>query len=293
MVIKKTPFRLIKTANGSYEDRDAPIVEMDGNEAITRRVPNPFPNSETIPATPPPSLVRGGAPSPVQTALAPPHRPDSDAAASMIAKKTTFALAKAWLPLSMKSLVIPGIAIAVVAAIVLTILLLKPAPSSVSMPVSPTPPAIAIPVAGAEPARIVPETIRLQVTATPREATVSLDGNLVAGYLLNLIVPRDRGIHVISASAPGYIPFNQQVGFDSDVVLSITLRRDSAIPSRPAARTRTQVSEKRTKGEFVHMPAAPATKTSSGSGFEPGMNLEAPAGRANAKSIDERNPYKP
>ena len=50
-----------------------------------------------------------------------------------------------------------------------------------------------------------PEIIRVEITATPVETELSIDGNVVASHRLNLHVPNDRGIHVLSASAPGYV----------------------------------------------------------------------------------------
>jgi hypothetical protein len=131
------------------------------------------------------------------------------------------------------------------------------------------------------------EIIRLEIVAEPKETELSLDGNVVAGHRLNLEVPRDRGIHVVSASAPGYIPFNQQVSFSNDVALKISLHRGHSSPVRPAARSRTSPIESSAKSAV--RPAAVPT----GSGLVPGMNLDGPVMRPNAKPIDERNPYKP
>jgi hypothetical protein len=135
--------------------------------------------------------------------------------------------------------------------------------------------------------RAVHDTIRIAITAEPREAELSLDGNLLAGRRLNLEVPKDRGIHVVSASAPGYVPFNQQVSFSSDVVLNISLHRAQSTPVRQVARPRPSQREPRPQSSV--RPAA----VQPGPGIEPGMNLDGPSMRHKAKPIDERNPYKP
>jgi len=135
--------------------------------------------------------------------------------------------------------------------------------------------------------KAVPEIIRLVIAAEPVESELSLDGNVLAGHRLNLEVPKDRGIHVVSASAPGYIPFNQQVSFSSDVVLKISLRRAHAPTVRQRAKPRPSQLESSPKSNIK--PAA----VSSRPGLEPGMNLEGPSIRPYAKPIDERNPYKP
>ena len=163
-----------------------------------------------------------------------------------------------------------------------------PVPSPVESPqpapaVAPPAPVPALPPRN----RPVPEIIRLVVAADPMEAELSLDGNVLAGHRLNLEVPKDPGIHVVSASAPGYIPFNQQVTFSSDVVLKISLHRAHMPPGRQAAKARQPQIESGPKSNTK--PAA----LSPGPGLAPGMTLDGPSVRPNAKPIDERNPYKP
>jgi hypothetical protein len=156
---------------------------------------------------------------------------------------------------------------------------------------SPQPPpsaAAAAPTAAAA-ARIkgAPEIIRLVVTAEPMETELSLDGNVLAGHRLNLEVPKDRGIHVVSASAPGHIPFNQQVSFSSDVILKISLHRAHTPPVRQATKSRPAQIEASPKSNIKPTAVSPRP------GLEPGMNMDGPSIRHNAKPIDERNPYKP
>jgi len=132
-----------------------------------------------------------------------------------------------------------------------------------------------------------PESIHLEITSDPNEAELGLDGNIVAGHRLSLDVPGDRGIHVVSASAPGYLPFNQQVRFSSDIVLKISLHRARTLPVHQGAKPRPSQLESSPK-----INVRPTT-VSSGPRLAPGMSLDGPAVRSSAKSIDERNPYKP
>ena len=151
-------------------------------------------------------------------------------------------------------------------------------------------PSLALPApAAASPSQIraVQDTIRIEITAEPRGAELSLDGNVLAGHRLNLEVPKDRGIHVVSASAPGYIPFNQQLSFSSDVALNIILRRAHTPVVRQVARPRPSQRESRPRSSV-----RPAT-VQWDPGIEPGMNLDGPSVRPHVKPIDERNPYKP
>jgi hypothetical protein len=147
---------------------------------------------------------------------------------------------------------------------------------------------LAAPSAAPSPAKPVSDTIRLQITAEPVTAELSLDGNVMAGHRLNLEVPKERGIHVVSASAPGYLPFNQQVSFSSDVVLSISLRRSHApVVARQSSRPQKAAFEAKSK------VSARAAAPEPGQAVEPGMTLENPRPRSNPKAIDERNPYAP
>jgi hypothetical protein len=201
------------------------------------------------------------------------------------------------------NILLPACAVAVVVIVVVIALAMKgkrtttPAPvgaigSPVLSPVEtpqPQPSSATAASVAASPSRskAAPEIIRLVVTSDPMETELSLDGNVLAGHRLNLEVPRDRGIHVVSASAPGYIPFNQQVSFSSDVVLKISLHRAHTPPVRQAAKPRPSQIESGPKGNA--RPAAPSPVP----GLAPGMNLDGPSARTNGKPIDERNPYKP
>jgi hypothetical protein len=170
-----------------------------------------------------------------------------------------------------------------------------PTPAPTATP-HPTP----VPVPPAQ-GQNAPAVIRLQITAEPVQAELGLDGNVLAGHRLNLEVPKDRGIHVVSASAPGYYPFNQQVSFSNDIVLHINLRRVPATGGRQASR---QAAPARATAPVVNRAPAAApppveskpqntAKPHAPSRLEPGMDLDSPVPRRGPKSLDERNPYRP
>lgn len=259
-MVNKTPLRLVAVEERPPEEDEqsaAPVRMTPENEAITRKVPN----SAAIAA----------------------HE-------VVVPKAARLAGTRRLWPVVMVGVVIVG---ATGAAFVMKGRN-KPEPAPVSPAATPSqvvpapvqaPAAVAAPTPA--PGKVVPETIRLQVSAEPVEAELSLDGNVLAGHRLNLEVPKDRGIHVVSASAPGYIPFNQQVSFSNDVVLNINLRRGRSAPVRQVVRARPSHAEARPQAGTKSAPGQ------TGSGMEPGMDLEGPAVRPNAKPIDERNPYKP
>lgn len=269
-MLNKTPLRLIAIEESPHDDDDeqgggAPVISISDEQAITRKVPE----------------------------------------AAMIAAHESLAEARKRFP-SWHKLVPAGVVALVL--IVFVVALVRtgskpgaPAPAAAAAP-APTraaPPPLAAPVTTPSPVPAqaivtppspvpaLPDLIRLEIDASPVETEVSLDGNVVAGHHLSLQVPRDRGIHVISASARGYLPFNQQVSFASDVVLKINLRRAQGSAVRAAPRARPAAVEPRPKGETRAAPAA------AGPRIEPGMSLDGPSRRPHAKSIDERNPYQP
>jgi hypothetical protein len=253
----------------------APLRSSPENEAITRRVP-------AVSASPTPAATPVVAPGP---ALSKAPRSWRKFVPVIVALVPVIGLSTAWI------LSRPGKSPEVAAP--------SPAPTAPA----PAPAPVAVPHPPASPAASAgtktPDVIRLQITVDPVQAEVGLDGNVLAGHRLNLEVPKDRGIHVVSASAPGYLPFNQQVVFSNDVVLTITLRRSHAPAARPTGRQRTEV---KTQAINKAAPAAPppveskpqTAKTRPAPGrTEPGMDLDTPAPRHGAKSLDERNPYRP
>jgi hypothetical protein len=259
-----TPLRLVaieESPPAEEEGSGTPVAIVSDQDAITRKVPE----------------------------------------SEMIASRDTFRDEGKKFPL-LKLLLYTGAVAVVVLAVVMALVMkgksaATPATiNAVSAPVSspaeaPQPQPSASPTAlVAVPApriKAAPEVIRLGITAEPMEAELSLDGNVLAGHRLNLEVPKDRGIHVVSASAPGYIPFNQQVSFSSDVVLQISLHRAHTPPVRQGARPRPSQMGSGPKSNLA--PAAVSPRQV----LVPGMNLDGPTARPNAKPIDERNPYKP
>jgi hypothetical protein len=265
-MLKNTPLRLvaIEESPPDTEQNGKPIAQISEAEAITRRVPNSaiIAAQDSQPDKPKPLLRKK------QVLVA------AGAAAVLVVAAIVFAVTRTKAPASTVTATVPA------------------EPPRASAPTPTPPPAAAaapapVPVPAPQPAA-VPEVIRLEITAEPKEAELSLDGNVLAGHRLNLQVPKDRGIHVVSASAPGYLPFNQQVSFAGDVVLSINLHRGHAPAARQAARPRASQSEPSRAPAEVRGPASPHANPR----VEPGMNLDAPAREHNVKAIDERNPYR-
>jgi hypothetical protein len=88
---------------------------------------------------------------------------------------------------------------------------------------------VSAPGASAEQA---PPAMRLTLSVVPASARVTLDGVAVTLPFAGTL-PRDGALHDLRASAPGYQPYRQLVGFDRDRDLDIKLQRAPA--RRPAA----------------------------------------------------------
>ncbi len=146
----------------------------------------------------------------------------------------------------------------------------------------PDPPPSTVPIPVTAPSH---ETIRLEIQVEPPEAKLTLDERMVAENRLRAEVPKDRTIHVVRASAPGFIPFSQIVSFTNDVRLNVELRR-ARTPVQRGAKPHPRQIESESKTDQKSMPQP-------NQGEEPGMNMERPALRRASKQIDERDPYTP
>jgi hypothetical protein len=153
-----------------------------------------------------------------------------------------------------------------------------------------------------EPTLPAPGTIHLEIGVEPAEATLTLDDAFVGNRLV-VDAPRDLSIHVLKASAPGFLPFSQKFSYASDVRLAIQLRRLRA-PAHGTAKL--PVAKLAAKSKPLRFEARPLESVRSVSSpvradahapsvqpesAEPGTNLGHPAPRRASKPIDEKDPY--
>jgi hypothetical protein len=57
----------------------------------------------------------------------------------------------------------------------------------------------------------VPHLVLVAPSPTPKDLTVSLDGNKLASASLGLPLPVDPGAHKVEAAAPGHVPFKREI----------------------------------------------------------------------------------
>ncbi len=180
------------------------------------------------------------------------------------------------------------------------------APAKPEPPPSPPEPAVAPDLDNAAPT----DTIRLDIQVRPTTSSLAFDDRRVAGNRLQAEVARDQTTHLVTASAPGYLPFRQTVSFSSDVLLDVELKRGlrpahkrgklrgAQIESKPKSKWKSKTGAKSTlksglpssfKGDFpedLGRKPAPADQR-----LEPGSSLEGPEGRRSRVRIDESDPY--
>jgi hypothetical protein len=131
-----------------------------------------------------------------------------------------------------------------------------------------------------------PDISHIQIRVRQTKATLTLDEGAVEGNRLEADVAKDQKIHVLSASAPGYISVKKIVSFAKDVYLEIDLKKAPPSPRGMAKRHPTQPAAK--------AKADPRSDSPPKQVEEYGMTLERPTiRRPPNKKMDEKDPYAP
>jgi hypothetical protein len=158
-------------------------------------------------------------------------------------------------------------------------------PSLVQQPPQPTREPAPLPVLPPPQIAPLPDRCRVEITVQDAEARLVLDGNLAGGNQIKLDVPKEDKVHLVEASAPGFIPFTRSVNFSQDVYLTISLEKERP-PGHPISKDR---------------PTRTATKAVATSRVKPDAKraddigiASRPTGTKRATSkIDEDDPYAP
>jgi hypothetical protein len=127
-----------------------------------------------------------------------------------------------------------------------------------------------------------PATVQLFIQVRPSIAVVTLDGARIAATPFQADVQRDKGVHMLHASAPGYLPLEQVITYSNDTHLEIALRPAGGKASRGPEEGRSATENRNSR------PAEPAT--------EPKKSVEPEAevkhrSATPPRGIDEKNPY--
>jgi hypothetical protein len=147
-----------------------------------------------------------------------------------------------------------------------------------------------------------PKTIRLEIGVEPAEAMLTLDGASM-GHQLAVEAPEDQSVHMVNASAPGFLAFSQKIEYSKDVRLKIQLRpipasaRGAGKPHVAKAEAKSPVSLFEARSAYGVRPAPAPVKMDAKAlsklpqATEPGVNLGHPSQRRTSKPIDEKDPY--
>jgi hypothetical protein len=129
--------------------------------------------------------------------------------------------------------------------------------------------------------------VDLAITATPSEATLTLDGVALGVNPYRGKIARDGRLRVVRASAPGYAAAERSVRMDADVGLELTLARAVAVTkgtSFAAAEAQPVVAAAPT----TPTSAAPSVPTTA----QAGDDLR-PIAKTSKRTVDEKDPYSP
>jgi len=196
------------------------------------------------------------------------------------------------LPLGPKSLIAAGGTLLVAGVVAVALYASRsgpPQPARTTAPVAapaatpaprplPAPPPEVVPPAGRRaPPESQPRTVQLTIRAQPRDATVTLDGKVLAGNPFQGEFPLERRTHVVQVSAPGFATAERIITLAEDTKLDVSLvaNRVRHAPARRREAARPTVSD----GESRRI--------------EPGMELKRPAANTPRRQIDEKDPYAP
>jgi hypothetical protein len=119
----------------------------------------------------------------------------------------------------------------------------------------------------------LPEGCHVEITVQEAGAQLVLDGNVAAGNQIKLDVPKDDKLHLVEASAPGFLPFKRQVSFARDVFLTIALQKQ-----RGSAPKRELTAGVKLDGKHAD---------------DQGMSSRSNVAKRPASKIDEDDPYAP
>ncbi len=154
------------------------------------------------------------------------------------------------------------------------------------------------------------EKRHIRITVQPAQASLVLDGTVAKNNVIALEREPDQALHVVEATAPGYLPFKQSFTLDGDVHLDINLQRPEpqvAKPRRPEShvarlkRPEPPAASALRPERLPDPPAETAQPAESVTKVKPveapveefGMDLQRSAPRRQTKKIDDKDPYAP
>jgi hypothetical protein len=169
----------------------------------------------------------------------------------------------------------------------------EPALAAVSQVKAREPPPPSPPAPPASAPAPLPEMVHLDIEVEPTEAKLTVDDeSAVDGNRLRADVPKDQGLHVIRAVAPGFLPFSQTVTFSSDVSLDVRLNPEPSRGDSPAGmKVHFSSLASRAKASAKSKSGSGRAKPTSSRSEKPSENPERPPSAKTREQIDAANPY--
>jgi serine/threonine-protein kinase len=109
-------------------------------------------------------------------------------------------------------------------------------PIGAAAPVVPSAAPAPVVAAAAQPPKA--EEVDLQVTVSPRQAQLTLDDVELPTNPFEGKVPRDSRLHTLRATASGFLPVVKGIQLERDVIVQLSLQRQSAPATAGTSRTR-------------------------------------------------------
>jgi serine/threonine protein kinase len=142
------------------------------------------------------------------------------------------------------------------------------------------------------------DTVKVRISVDPADAVVKLDGRVLSSNPFVTNLPRDNGVHELTAYAEGCKDAKQAVHLNQDVDLLLALKRlkgfARSTPARSAAAgAAARAAAATTAPVLSAQPAAEAQPAAPAAAAEPGVDLHGlPASEpAPKRPTDEENPY--
>jgi len=135
----------------------------------------------------------------------------------------------------------------------------------------------------------------IEITVQPADAVLSVDKHVAGGNLVKMDISPSHTLHVVHASASGYVAFKKTISYAKDVFLDIKLEKTQPLV-RAVARDRPSPpfeAEPRGNEAKAIAPVRPSVAPASPDVEDFGMDLKRPNTNRPTKKMDETDPYSP
>jgi serine/threonine-protein kinase len=125
------------------------------------------------------------------------------------------------------------------------------------------------------------DLVEVAIRAQPSAATLTFDGQPLAGNPFHARLPKDARTHVLRAAAPGFLAIERVVSLSADLHLDLLLK------PAPLPASRRGVARSEPREPALEPPPAPKRVDA------PGMDLGRPSNQRSTRDIDDKDPYGP